>query len=309
LAYPKITRVSANGTSEFTLPVRDGATYEGGYLDAPFMALVGDNTVYLQEQSTVTAVDLSTWATTWTAPAAGAPVMPLMGKGVVLYDENTGTLTTLSGNGAPVATATVGIVGPLSTFRAGRWNGMSAIDSSIASTVGPDVDEAPFSFLASTGNVQGQSAPGGAASKTMDDAAIKVLRRWLPDSNAVGREFGGSICSDRNLYFAAYPELNLGTASEVPIFPCQVGTTVGRYHTHAGQAPNDGPSGGDVQNAYLANVAGYVASRRDDYDRPIDCASRGEGNIWKYVMDTTVPYNQNNPVFTFREVVACAPSR
>ena len=144
--------------------------------------------------------------------------------------------------------------------------------------------------------------------KTDDLAAIAAIHQWLPPSNIIGREFGGSICRvDKNKYFASEPEKFAGTCSEVPPTPCDAGTRVGGYHAHVCTAPGDGPSGGDALRAHQQKFKGYLGVAVDLSDRPIDCASKGQGNIWKYVMDTSVPYNAFNPVFTFREVIACTP--
>ena len=143
---------------------------------------------------------------------------------------------------------------------------------------------------------------------TVDAAAIAVIRQELPISNAIDREFGGSICRNGiGRYIPSDPETAKADCGVVKPSPCASGAFVGEYHTHVCDLAMDGPSGPDVLRSYQLNVPGYVGVNVDLSNRPVNCAPRGEGNIWKWVMDTSVPYSAFNPVFLFREVIACAP--
>jgi hypothetical protein len=73
-------------------------------------------------------------------------------------------------------------------------------------------------------------------------------------------------------------------------------------------APDSNPAPVTIPaECQLLNVAGYVGVNVDKSVMPVNCASRSEGNIWKWVMDTSVPYSAFNPVVQSREVIACAP--
>jgi hypothetical protein len=144
---------------------------------------------------------------------------------------------------------------------------------------------------------------------TIDAAAIAILRQELPISNRNNKEFGGSICrNDIGRYIPSEAERAEADCGEVKLPPCASGTFVGDYHTHVCLDAQDGPSGPDLRRSYWLNAPGYLGVNTAKEVRPVDCASRGEGNIWNWVMDRSVPYNPFDPVFKFpREVIACAP--
>ena len=144
---------------------------------------------------------------------------------------------------------------------------------------------------------------------TADAAAIAVLREIVPKSQKLGGELGGSICrlGSRRYSYTAYAT---GSASEVFTTPCTPSsTTVAIYHTHIGPLPEDQPSGGDILNRYLDGLVGYIGVSTDVTDnQPVDCAPQGKGNIWKFQMDTSVPFRALNPVYRIVRVIACTPT-
>jgi hypothetical protein len=143
--------------------------------------------------------------------------------------------------------------------------------------------------------------------RTENAAAIAALREFLPISNLVNREFGGSICKNRlNRYTPSDPEKEKGDCGQVLPSTCASGTAAGEYHTHVCSVPMDGPSGPDLLRSYQQNAPGYLAVNKDQSVRPIDCAHLSQGNIWKWEMDTSVPFIYPY-VFRVREVIGCAP--
>jgi Concanavalin A-like lectin/glucanases superfamily/Regulator of chromosome condensation (RCC1) repeat/Chitobiase/beta-hexosaminidase C-terminal domain/Putative Ig domain/Glucodextranase, domain B/Putative binding domain, N-terminal/Viral BACON domain len=143
--------------------------------------------------------------------------------------------------------------------------------------------------------------------KTQDLAALAALREFLPISNRSNQEFGGSICKVGVARFTPSDPAQ-GDCGEVIPSECTSGIHAGEYHTHVCTFAQDGPGTGDLHRSYLQNAPGYLAANVDVSVRPIDCAPLGQGNVWKWVLDTSVPWNPLNPVFLFpREVIACLP--
>jgi hypothetical protein len=151
---------------------------------------------------------------------------------------------------------------------------------------------------------------------TVDAAAIAALRLYLPGSSRANKEWGGSICRNRvGRYTWSDPAESEDAGSVLPSL-CASGTREAEYHTHVltingVHYAGDGPSGQDLQVQYNNRLPAYLGVNRDYYppgsDR-IDCEPRGEGNIWKYVMDSNVAYSSYHPVYLFRpDVIACAP--
>ena len=158
---------------------------------------------------------------------------------------------------------------------------------------------------------QGNAQAANAARRehaTIDAAAIAVIRYAMPGSVAASKEFGGSICRNATgRFIASVP--NVGDAGHVFPSNCPANTIqTGTYHTHPGLAPLDGPSEPDVHRSYDLGEPGFVGTGKDvTVNQPVDCAPSGQGNIWKWVMDTTKPYDGFNPPFSFFQVIACTP--
>lgn len=138
-------------------------------------------------------------------------------------------------------------------------------------------------------------------------SAIAGLRQYLPASNRANREWGGSICRNRlGQYSSSDPETELGDCDKVPPSPCASGTLAGEYHTHVCTDTMDGVSGPDAGRMHDSRLPGYIGVDVDFSARPIDCASRGQGNIWKFVMDPSAPFKYPYVLLLY-EVIACAP--
>jgi IPT/TIG domain-containing protein/glucodextranase-like protein/Big-like domain-containing protein/VCBS repeat protein/uncharacterized protein DUF4329 len=274
---------------------------------------------YATDGTTISAFDMTTGQVSWSVPANGSVlVAALEGQQLRTVNYSTGVTAILGPNGSTTAMDQTIVWTPtlfLGDTQLGPANDRRA---SVVSSVKAFVN--PYGFSQSGGpNGQNRNAPLRFA--TADRAAISALQLFTPQSQKDNLEYGGSICrSQPGQYFYSAPQIGTlepsGKPNEVTPSPCPPSltptTTVGDYHSHIGTLLEtlDQPSGGDTQRLYYSGVFGYIGVSKDvAVGQPVDCAPQGLGNIWKFQMDTTVPYNPLDPAYRISPVViGCTPT-
>jgi hypothetical protein len=179
----------------------------------------------------------------------------------MLYDDDSNSLIPVDNSGNAGTPVSVGYVENLSTAPAfGYWYGVGYDDMDnqvIVATVGPKMDDPTFAFSqARGGNPQRQRGPLQKFTAARPEA-IRVLRRYILDSNTDHVEFGGIVCQKNGIFEANVP--TVGWKDAVIPGPCRRGgsTPIGLYHTHT---DNSWYSGADTLCAKNGGCGGYSAT-------------------------------------------------
>jgi alpha-tubulin suppressor-like RCC1 family protein len=101
------------------------------------LVMTGDGVAYFAPPGGyLTAIDVATWSTQWTATVAGTQPTALEGGRVALHDSGTGVMSVIDAAGGIVETATLAM-NAVDSISTGTWRGVSTATGDFVETTGP----------------------------------------------------------------------------------------------------------------------------------------------------------------------------